>query len=286
MHVKNAIILAVEGRFRGHELFEKLEENGFTVSIIYGMDSSLPEMKALLTTMTDTEVSKAINGRELSFGEIACADVHLSAYEVFLGFKTEWTLIFEDDAFMSESVTNFINQIEILDHPAIIQLHSSPMNNKAIETRKKRLSEDLKSSIHLLIKKIEATNNAHAYLINREAAAKILRLQSSYKIVSPADWPYLWRNEVTFYETQVDFFVQRGASIIETDGQRNQLLAKKVGELPKRDLVKVLKKPQKVIWLMRYRAVLGKKPLRLIFFQEVLLPILRRYHLIRFKIAK
>ena len=153
MPVKNAIILGVEGRFRGQELFEKLEENGFIVSIIYGMDSRLPEMQAQLTTMTDTAVSMVINGRELSFAEIACSDLHLAAYEVFLGFNTEWTLILEDDAFMCESVTNFINQIEILDHPAIFQLHSSPMDNKAIATSKKETSsEDLKLRTHLLIK--------------------------------------------------------------------------------------------------------------------------------------
>ena len=104
--------------------------------------------------------------------------------------------------------------------------------------------------------------------------------------MSPPDWPYLWRNQVAFYETQVDFFVQRGASLIDTDGQRNQLPTTKVGEMPKSDLVKVFKKSQKITRLIRYRAVLGKKSLRLIFLQEVSLPILRRYHLIRFKIAK
>jgi GR25 family glycosyltransferase involved in LPS biosynthesis len=65
------------------------------------------------------ERSLALTRRSLSLGELGCAQSHLDCYKTFLDSNSHLTLIFEDDAFLSDQKLNefktALKQIEILE---------------------------------------------------------------------------------------------------------------------------------------------------------------------------
>jgi hypothetical protein len=55
------------------------------------------------------ERSLALTRRSLSLGELGCAQSHLDCYKTFLDSNSHLTLIFEDDAFLSDQKLNEFN---------------------------------------------------------------------------------------------------------------------------------------------------------------------------------
>jgi GR25 family glycosyltransferase involved in LPS biosynthesis len=209
-------VLGVPDRFRGKELVNSLLPYGITCKVISGINSNSisPEQ---LVDLVNQKAASIVLGRKISLGEICCSMVHLAAYKNFLETSAEWVLILEDDAVILRDLEEIFTGLITLESPTILKLSEAAPETSIV---KKIASEDLRVSALGFRKLRFPTNMAHAYIINREAAKLAIESCSGMKIHFTADWPYLWDNRVTFWQSNNSFFVQQGESLIDADSDR------------------------------------------------------------------
>lgn len=215
-------LLGVKDHFRGEQLLVGLSKVGIDANIVWGFDSSKNDDLEAIELSVDRKVSKFLNRRSLSHGEIACALGHLRIYSEFAKSEKNWALVLEDDATVSEDL--FLIMREVCDSlilPSVIQLHGNADNPSNADFLIPISKIDPNSNFPVtdwLIKSKVAENTTHGYLINKQAVLIINQLMNGRKITSTADWPYEWKHKVEFWKTLNDYVVQSQApSLIELD---------------------------------------------------------------------
>lgn len=194
----------------------------FECVLIPGIDSKLiSNLEA--TKIVSQKAARIVLGREISIGEACCSLVHLQAYTDFVHSENEWVLILEDDAvLLDEKIKEFDFSLKI-STPTILKVSSPTHEDSYIDTL--RHADDILVSAAGFKRLRFPTSMAHSYLINRSAAKIAVANTPREKIHFTADWPYLWDAEVSFWQSESDFFVQVGDSLIDSEQSRAEIIS-------------------------------------------------------------
>jgi GR25 family glycosyltransferase involved in LPS biosynthesis len=215
MNEVSTFVLGLKRNFRGIQLINQFQELGLNCKVIWGLD--VFDFKVdFIENLIDQKKCRLILGRELSHFELSCALGHLEMYEEFLAQGTEWGIFLEDDAILGREFFRLINQISVLEPPTVLSLASS--NDPRFEPRPfpfievtpegGAFTDFFKCAIPPVL--------AHGYLMNRSAASIAVHTLRGKKIYAPADFPFEFRNQVTFYASDIEYVgVRKLQSIID-----------------------------------------------------------------------
>jgi GR25 family glycosyltransferase involved in LPS biosynthesis len=272
-------ILGVKGKFRASDLIKQLPSFGFEPKIIYGLDAGDPRNVTYLKSCVDQRIAKLTIGRHLSLGEVACAQGHREIYREFLRSGNEWTLVFEDDAIVLSDLVELKVALSCIKEPSIVQIYKSSEINPARNLwtlKEKNVKFCRMDSKWDLIRKFESTNGTYAYFINRSAALVAVKLSEGKKIIDTADWPILWRNQVNFWETTVDFVSTLNDSLIDRQNNRGELISNAQGHPSKSDIIRFVRSINAANPFRMFSYFWHGYPVRVIFFGKVVVPLRRR----------
>jgi GR25 family glycosyltransferase involved in LPS biosynthesis len=146
-------------------------------------------------------------GRHITLAEIGCALAHRGVYSRILIEDAEWSVIFEDDAIVTDfsllqSQIRAIQFSNVRNPSIFLFFHKIPLKN------------DRKKS-QLFRKANSVPSYALAYALNKAAAQALLEAQS--KIFSIADWP-VCTHQVKFYLAS-NLGINHGSEIKEVQSQ-------------------------------------------------------------------
>ncbi len=131
-------------------------------------------------------------GREIALSELGCAYGHLLAYQRFVKLDTDWALILEDDAIMSNPISDILQLISTTKKASVVSLIDQRGGVKFDLFHRKAPLE------RMLIPGVGTS----AYLINRLAASAYLKTFDNFGILSTADWHYPQPFNLRFYSVQ------------------------------------------------------------------------------------
>ena len=121
------------------------------------------------------KIAKNILNREMTLNEFSCATAHLKALAKFLESSHESALILEDDALPVGDFSEHMSFLGKSRGACFVQLHT---NIKPVFENIKRL------------RLLQPMDGAYAYLVNRDAAKKILHTNNITGICVPSDWHF------------------------------------------------------------------------------------------------
>ncbi len=171
----------------------------------------------------------------LTLGEIGCALSHLEIYKQLLRSSEPYIFIFEDDARLTREFVRAIPAIQRFmagqDKPTVLSLHRIRGHVHPVF----RLDSE-KRILHVL-----AGSTGHGYVINRQAAANILKAQTPLRFEIDAWAIYQKLCYITFYTTDFDFIqvdkaLAARSLIDEISPKRHKLDSKIVKRLKDRQI--------------------------------------------------
>ena len=184
MAIKTYIINLEKSTVRKQYMQELLEPYPFLdVIFIKAIDGRLlseEERKARFNYAGSND----LYGREMNAGEVGCALSHRKAYNEFLESNEPYALFLEDDI----SIQRDLNQLDLSAINSVLQ-DSQP---KAL-----MLSGDYSYYKKKPIVRLYSAVGAYAYMLNREAAQKILSLNPPCCVAD--DWMYYKRKGIKLY---------------------------------------------------------------------------------------
>jgi hypothetical protein len=212
-------VLGLKSRFRGEELVANLIDQNLEVNVTWGIevDEFEPEY---LDSLIDQRKARYILGRRLSYGELSCALGHFEMYEKFLLTNKEWGLFFEDDAVVRNRFDATLDYLPSGLSPTILSLTSA--QDERFEPRPfPFLKSELNFGEGYRFRKCAISPVlAHAYLMNRSGAIAATHSLRSQRIYSPADFPFQFRNDFSFFASEVGYVTAGNlASILDADRQ-------------------------------------------------------------------
>jgi GR25 family glycosyltransferase involved in LPS biosynthesis len=199
-----AYVLGLKNKFRGAALINDLSTLGLGPKIVWGLDVDDFEVE-FLDGMIDQNKCRAILGRELSYSELSCALGHLEMYEEFLSDGSEWGVFLEDDARLGDEFFLLVSHATSLLAPAVLSLAS--LNDPRFEPRPFPLLRENLDNLAFtnFFKCAIPPVLAHGYLMNRSAALIAVHTLRGKKIFTPADFPFDFRNSVSFYVSETEY---------------------------------------------------------------------------------
>jgi len=224
--IQNTVVIFILGlrrNFRGNELVQQLRSFKFDFKVIWGLEVS-EFNNSFLDSMLDQSKSKLILGRKMSYGELSCALGHLEMYENFILTGKPWGLFLEDDSKILPSIEDVLLKLPNDLSPSVILLMSClgadfrSFNPYPFPFVKHEL--ELSDSIKF-IKCATHPVGAYAYLMNRSAALLAVHNLRGRKIFSPADFPFQFRNLVSFYVSKNDYVVHGDYTSLLEEGRSN-----------------------------------------------------------------
>lgn len=173
-----------------------------------GMDDS---------TVVDRGRFRARHLREPLRGEVGTALAHRGVYQTLLGREGTWWIVFEDDtvildgANLKTRVHQIVTRLRRTE-PTIVNLNHRAARQRVWSRR---------SDVPGLWRPFAPTYTAASYLINREAARRIVQAQTP--IQAQTDWPIDCR-EILFLQETAALVEPRSdlLSIVDPEGLRSQ----------------------------------------------------------------
>jgi GR25 family glycosyltransferase involved in LPS biosynthesis len=188
----------VRNHFRGDQLGRRLEEFKFEPKIVWGPD--IDQDLKFIQSKTNQAFAKFSINREIKQTEIACSLGHIRMYEIFLKSFQEWGLFLEDDAICIKNPQSFLNSLPKTKQPVQIFLHDGLGTNlKRYEFSKLKLKN------LGLTRRLDPQYGAYGYMLNKSAVELILNSKIT-RLISNADWPYLWPRKIRFYIADQVYF--------------------------------------------------------------------------------
>jgi glycosyl transferase family 25 len=168
----------------------------------------------------DDESMRCHAGRSMTAGELGCALSHLKCYEAFLSSDAQWALILEDDA----------------ELPGDLQLLLKRLTSNAGAWRVDIFNMGpVRKFVHRVLRQVLAYRlvdpvriwNAHAYLINRDAARAMLLMNSPVRYMAD-DWA-AFRDVASVRLAALDPFpCAQAAEFVATGLEQDRQRARKV----------------------------------------------------------
>lgn len=207
-----------------------------------GIDSIPPSIfvdAIMANRLTNEQVySYAISDTYLKKGEIGCVLSHKKLYKEFLASNNKTVVIFEDDAVFSEEfsfelIKKLIIEINKMKGPVVLALQKSDFPKKEI----------VKVTELVSIYSCHKFYCTHGYIINREAAKNILKVQTPIRFEIDAFEYYYWLGLAELYSLNKDLVVQ-SCNLESTIGDERYNQSEKKENLKKKKAIynKVYKK--------------------------------------------
>jgi glycosyl transferase family 25 len=194
--------------FRGQGLLSRLEALGLSCTFVEGIDARVAPAGAL-GSRVDQKAALLAYGARLSDGAVACALGHQMMYRRFVESHADWALILEDDAKLYHDPRLLMGVLRGVYDPTIVQLHT---NRSPYVMEQRDVRAGGQAMALTLRRHFDPAFGTHAYLINRAAAMIALQRSDRYRIVNPADWPFLWRSDVEFWDVIPEFSQPQSSS--------------------------------------------------------------------------
>ena len=217
-------ILGLENAFRGSHLIDYFTRNDVVTKVVYGIDGRVPTSELTQLMASDSRI-KQITGRKLNSAEVATVLGHRKVYQEFLATKSAWALVLEDDAIPNENMNLDFLQVRDISTPVIVDLSGM---ERLVESYTKfpcliMDAQDISQSDRRFIvyRTIGITFGAWAYLINRSAAE--IAVNNFTLVDSNSDWPYTWRNKITFARPEKCLFSVRLEGSLTEKGRSETL---------------------------------------------------------------
>ncbi len=164
---------------------KRLKKLKLKFEIIYGIDGSKLSKKRLLK-ITDSKNIKLNIGRKLSLPEIGTSASHLLIYKKIVKQNIKQAIILEDDVYLSNKFSKWIeNNIMVKDNE-IISFHASPSGLIYKKNKKEIIIGNDTVNIH---KSKTHLYSCAAYQINFKTCLKILKITNN-KVIGIPDWPF------------------------------------------------------------------------------------------------
>lgn len=138
----------------------------------------------MLHSRFDFKKSRSLYGKTLNAGEVGCALSHRKAYEELLRSDNPYALVFEDDI-------SIVRNLNLLDLKAIDQVANH------VKPRAIMLSGDYSFYKRKPIVRVFSAVGAYAYIINRDAARRILSITPPFNLAD--DWMYYKRRGLQLF---------------------------------------------------------------------------------------
>lgn len=152
-------------------------ENFIFIQAIKGSEITAKE-RALLY---DDAQAKVNNGRSMTSGELGCALSHLVCYRMIVSSDVDWAVILEDDSVLPKNFTDIVNKL--INHQEKINSDIVLLGRLRKFIKKPVLKISDQYSVVIPVR----AWNANAYLINKNASSRILRINSPVSY-SADDW--------------------------------------------------------------------------------------------------
>jgi GR25 family glycosyltransferase involved in LPS biosynthesis len=173
------ILISIQGNYRSPSLREKVLTSGIPFIEI---DASTPlNMRNLSRSSSMGQLMKI--GRLLTPNEIATYETHLRAQTSEFSKSNLWTVVFEDDAVISDQTVLVLKTISHIqnNNPLLINLFP----NRGVVASFRGTCKKLGTS---LIKVEQLYSGAVAYAFNNAAQRKIEQ-RVQLRVITPADFP-------------------------------------------------------------------------------------------------
>jgi GR25 family glycosyltransferase involved in LPS biosynthesis len=279
-------VLGLESNFRGDALIHELERLGIDVQIHYGINAT--QSRDYLANCVDQAASLLLQDREMGMSEVACALGHLSIWRKIANGEPNWTFVFEDDAVVLEDISILLSSLTEIHEPTIVQLNRSISLDRTIY-RKDRIEikdSTVEGQTVFLVKKLNFSSGGYGYLMNKQAAKVAVESSRGRKVINIADWPYLWRHKVSFWEPTIDFVKHEGESIIDVDRWvlLNDLHLRTPDNYSVRDRLKLI--APNLLGIRAWKFHRLGYPAHLLYFNSVIIPLMRRLLIAKGKLTR
>lgn len=189
MTTYEAMIVGLDNNYRGAPLEAQLASYGVPVTRISGV--LVDELPGGMDAYVDQSTARVLQRRELTRGEVGCAQAHRSAWAALLASGARFSLVFEDDARLTnDPLSEDVQRLLAADYPVVVQLGS-----QSDFTVVSRRSGPVGDAYRTLV----PAPGAWAYALNR-AAAEVL-LEGGAPVSSVSDWPARVAHNVAFHVT-------------------------------------------------------------------------------------
>ena len=213
-------ILGLKDGYRGNNLEIELKAQKLKFSIFWGINGSKRKEINQIPNYT-SNFSNFLYGRDMLSTEVATSLGHIGIYGEFLKSNYEWALILEDDVRIDSGLSYFLECLTKYKEPAVISLSSG----EGFKFKKHTfLHERFKVKNHEILRLLELPSLAHGYLINRRAV-EMIDLKESKRLISVADWPYLWPKSFQYYMAKVSLVEEDDSNFGTLIGDRKSLAA-------------------------------------------------------------
>lgn len=213
-------ILGQKTNYRGENLERQLK----FYNILYSNFWTHSEDKTYLKQLSIKELNFQTfqYGRQLLENEISCSLGHIGIYETFLRTNYDWALILEDDAVVNLGLNVFLDNLKQHTEPVVIHLDSSVPGSYVNETSS--FFSKFGISGFKIKKLLELPPGAYGYVINHRAV-ELMNFAASKRLLSVADFPYLWPPPFKYYVVD--------SALVCTDDAPPSLIGERIPSLEK-----------------------------------------------------
>ncbi|MDE9545148.1 glycosyltransferase family 25 protein [Xenorhabdus bovienii] len=150
------------------------------IEAVYGPEINDEKLKRIAYDYPNCKLTK---------GEIGCSLSHLKIYKKIIDDNIEYALILEDDAVLSENITEYIKNIK----------NSDNIRKPNVYLLSEVISYIKNYNLHSNIYKSYHACGAHGYIINKKAAKKLLSKLQPIKYEADMWWIFRFRNYINVY---------------------------------------------------------------------------------------
>jgi GR25 family glycosyltransferase involved in LPS biosynthesis len=275
----NVYILGLPNEFRGERLIDFFNNIGIEPQLVFGIDGRINSDLIAKKSASKKRI-QYLHGRNLANTEIATALGHRLIYEEFLKAENEWALVLEDDSFPTNNFDLNKFDLKKFSTPLIVNLSGIDQLIKDFDKLPCLLlsSQNISNSESefYVYRTLGNTFGAYAYLINREAAK--IATHSDEKVDGSADWPYVWRNKVSFARPERSLFTVSLENSIADETRSREIIFSPSGTsiLTKNRFIKLTKTLLGVLGLFSCLAYLRGLGFKQDYKEKVLIPFLLR----------
>lgn len=179
-----------------------LKERGFEFEFLEAIDGR--QMDVLAHPAYNAKRRRKAHGRDLKPGELGCLLSHRAAYHAIIERDLDYALLLEDDARLHEDTKATLESLLDKDFDFdIIRLLGSPKVAKGKHRKIIPLYKDLN-----LVRLRTAPGGAHATLISRRGAEKLLRVTERFAFPIDTILGRTWETGLMSYSIQPGLAIQ------------------------------------------------------------------------------
>ncbi|MEM7650497.1 MAG: glycosyltransferase family 25 protein [Pseudomonadota bacterium] len=196
------VISLPEETQRREAISDHLKQHGFAFEFFDAIDGR--QMNVAAHPEYDAKRRRAAHGRDLKPGELGCSLSHRAAYQEIFDRKLDYALLLEDDARLEENTKAVIEALlEKEPDFDVVRLLGSPKVARGKHRKIMPLFKDF-----WLVRLRTAPGGAHATIISRKGAEKLLKATQSFAFPIDTVLGRGWETGINAYSIQPGLAVQ------------------------------------------------------------------------------